>query len=269
MQLDRSDVTRLAFLADIHGNLPALQAVILDLHTQSPDAVYLVGDQINRCPWSNEVFDLISDLGWPSIYGNHELVLRKLSGSHEPYVFDDRRRFPDLWWTLQRLGSRRLEALTKLPSDLSLDAGGGPPIRLVHGVPGNPFRGVFLHSDAQHIDGAFAGVDEPLVVCAHTHQPLHRSMERRLILNGGSVGIPYNGDPPRAVLGLDVHGRRLDASFPAGGVSCGVRAQGVRAPGPVQGVRPACRHLSPDCGNGAALGERLRSLVERTTPKPA
>jgi predicted phosphodiesterase len=51
---------RLAFLSDIHGNLPALEAVVDDLKSTAPDAVYLMGDQISRVPWHNEVMDLLA-----------------------------------------------------------------------------------------------------------------------------------------------------------------------------------------------------------------
>jgi hypothetical protein len=54
---------RLAFLADIHGNLPALEAVLCDLRRQTPDQVYLAGDLVNRCPWNNEVMALLADVG--------------------------------------------------------------------------------------------------------------------------------------------------------------------------------------------------------------
>ena len=71
---------RVAFLADIHGNLPALEAVLRDLAHQAPDAVYLVGDQINRCPWNNEVLDLLAialdtdHLGWRDQIGEAKAI---------------------------------------------------------------------------------------------------------------------------------------------------------------------------------------------------
>jgi predicted phosphodiesterase len=187
-------LTRIAFLADIHGNLPALEAVAKDLSAQSPDAVFLVGDQINRCPWNNEVMDLIASQGWPSIYGNHEFVIRNLAAPHDPWTFDDRQRFPDLWWSMQRLEARHMETIRGLPPELSLEFGEGAPIHVVHGVPGDPFRGVYPDTDEREVAKAFAAVGEPVIVCAHTHRPLRRTVGNRRIFNGGSVGMPYNGD---------------------------------------------------------------------------
>ena len=196
---------RIAFLADIHGNLPALEAVIGDLKDQAPDAVYLVGDQINRCPWSNEVMELARDHGWPMIAGNHEWVVARLGTVQLPPPFENRARFQDLWWTWERLDPTNLATVRALPLMARIDADGlggqnGPtqimtPIRLEHGVPGNPFVGFTDAMPVQKLLGALAGVREPVVVCGHTHCPLVRREAGYLICNGGSVGMPYNGDP--------------------------------------------------------------------------
>ncbi len=67
---------RLAFLADIHSNLPALEAVLADLKEQAPDLVYLVGDQVNRCPVAQRSHGPAHRRWtWPAIFGNHDLVV--------------------------------------------------------------------------------------------------------------------------------------------------------------------------------------------------
>jgi predicted phosphodiesterase len=195
---------RIAFLADIHGNLPALEAVVADLKKQAPDAVYLVGDQINRCPWTNEVLDLIADKGWTGICGNHELVVRHLAKPHSPIVFDNRKRFVDLWWTVERLDDRHLAAIEELPEELELEFDGCEAVRIVHGVPGDAFRGIFPGTEPEQVAAMLENVVEPIVVCGHTHRPLQRTYQRsdgdrshvgaHFVVNGGSVGIPYNGD---------------------------------------------------------------------------
>src|SRR5215212_4824484 len=102
---------RVAILADIHGNLPALEAVLSDLKTQSPDVVYLAGDQINRCPWSNEVLDLQASLAWPAIQGNHELIIGAINTPANRPPFTNRTRFIDLWWTQEHLPAHHLAAI--------------------------------------------------------------------------------------------------------------------------------------------------------------
>ena len=194
---------RIAILADIHGNLPALEAVLADLKHQSPDAVYLAGDQINRCPWSSDVMDLLATLGWPAIEGNHELVIGKINTPANEPPFTNRARFIDLWWTQEHLSSHHLTTVRQLPAERTLHFAEAPPIRLVHGVPGNPFLGLMAETSPAIVNRVLANVTEPVVICAHTHRPLARTTERWQIFNGGSVGAPYNGDPRAHYLLLD------------------------------------------------------------------
>jgi len=209
---------RIAILADIHGNLPALEAVLADLTQQAPDAVYLLGDSINRCPWNNEVLDCLTARGWPSICGNHELVIGRLGTPQNRPPFTDRVRFPTLWWTAEQLTPRHLQAIRLLPAELRLDLDGCPPLRLLHGKPGNPFVGFLPEAHDESLADELATTAEAVVVCAHTHRPLLRTVRRLAadaagprawhIFNGGSVGLPYNGDPRAQYLLLDGKGQQ-------------------------------------------------------------
>lgn len=194
---------RLAFLADIHGNLPALEAVLRDLRGHTPDQVYLVGDLVNRCPWNNEVMDVLADVGWPGVVGNHDLVVGRI---HTPYnlpPFTDRQRFRSLWWTAEMLHPHHLQTLRRLPAARRIDWHPFPPIRLFHGSPGNMFLGLYPEMESNTIAALLDGVAEPVVVCAHTHRPLARRTGGWTIFNGGSVGLPYTGAPRAQYLLLD------------------------------------------------------------------
>ncbi len=194
---------RIAFLPDIHGNLPALEAVLQDLKTQTPDRVYFVGDQVNRCPWSREVMDLVLDSGWPAIRGNHEVVLARFNQAPAEKMSELMQRYPALAWTWQQLRPEHRRALEEWPDELPLHLPGRPWIRIVHGIPGNPFIGIYPEATDEEIERDLAPVDEPVVVCGHTHRPLVRQSGRWFICNGGSIGLPYNGDPRAQYLLLD------------------------------------------------------------------
>lgn len=194
---------RLAFLADIHGNLPALEAVLRDLRTQAPDQIFLAGDLVNRCPWNNEVMDLLDSAGWPGVIGNHDLVVGRIHTPHNMPPFTDRQRFRSLWWTAATLRPQHLQSLRRLPAARIIVQPPFPPIRLFHGAPANLFLGLYPEMDAATIGALLAGVAEPVVVCAHTHRPLARRAQGWSIFNGGSVGLPYNGDPRAQYLILD------------------------------------------------------------------
>lgn len=198
---------RLALLGDIHGNLLALEAALVDLHNQAPDAVYLLGDHVNRCPWNVEVMDLLLEHEWPSVQGNHDRVIAHLHTPQNRAPFTDERRFPVIHWTWEQLAPHHIERLRALPERLTVECAvdlGGPPICLFHGVPGNPFIGILPEADDNELDQFIDGVAEPYVICGHTHRPLDRGISGRRVLNPGSIGLPYNSDPRAQYLILDL-----------------------------------------------------------------
>lgn len=227
---------RIAFLADIHGNLPALEAVIGDLKTHSPDAIYLLGDQINRCPWTNEVLDLIDQLGWPKVYGNHEYIISKIRTPENFEPFNDSLRFPTLWWTQAQLSAAHLAAMRQLPAEMVLAIEQFPSIYITHGIPSNCFRGFLAEDEDLFYEKSLASVTPEIVVTAHTHRPLDRQIGQRRVLNPGSVGLPYNGDPRAQYMLLDVRNgiwqpqfcqvvynlEVLSAAFDSSGMRCEV-----------------------------------------------
>ena len=130
-------MTRLAVLADIHGNLPALQAVIKDMAQFAVDQVVVAGDSVNWGPFSREVMEVVSAGGWAAICGNNEL-----------YALDfETPRMPPHWssFTLppilrEQLGADWLNAIACLPDELCLRFLDAPALRVFHGVPGDPFQ---------------------------------------------------------------------------------------------------------------------------------
>ena len=209
---------RLAFLGDIHGNLPALEAVLDDIGKQAPDSVFLLGDLINRCPWTLEVLDVLRQRDWLSVQGNHDLVLAQLNTPDSWPQFNDRNRFPNIHWTWEQLRPQDLRYLLHLPHDLLIQIEDAPPLRLFHGLPDNPFAGIVPNADEESVSGQIAVYDEPILICGHTHQPMDRTVTKpstsahngasypgkQRILNPGSVGMPYNGDPRAHYLLLDL-----------------------------------------------------------------
>ena len=151
---------RIAFIADIHANLPALEAVVADLRTQAPDAVFHLGDLVNRCPWPGEVVDLIVAAGWAGIYGNHDHVVARLHTPENRTPFTDRDRFRDLWWTAGALTASQLKYLYDLPETLPLEFPGAPALRLIHGMPGNCYWGLYGGSPDAELAQQVASVAE-------------------------------------------------------------------------------------------------------------
>ena len=132
----------IALLSDIHGNLPALEAVAEDIRSRSPDAVFVLGDMINGCPWSDRVLDRLLEYGWPMLLGNHDDAVLQLDTPRMEPRYADRQRYATLWWTRKQLSPRHSTLLAALPTEMQPRFDGVAPLRLVHGIPGNFFVGL-------------------------------------------------------------------------------------------------------------------------------
>src|SRR6185312_3897712 len=183
-----------AVIGDMHGNLPAFDAVMDDLASVKPDAIYLAGDYVNRGPQSGAVVERAMALGLPAISGNHDTWLASMAhGRHIPA------NWGDSWWTPQRLAvgeltAQRLAWLDALPATLHIELPGAAPVLLVHGSPRSSREGMGrMFSDAQAAE-ALAGVEERTVIGAHIHYPWERHVYGTHVVVIGAVGCPFNGD---------------------------------------------------------------------------
>ena len=183
-------MTRLAVLADVHGNLPALEAVIADVAGETFDQVIVAGDLINIGPWSREVLEAVFDLGWVVIRGNHEhylldrVALSPLN-AHKDWAFLD--------FLAEQLGEAWQARLAVMPDELSLRFADAPPLRVVHAAPGNPYRTITRVSSEADARALLTGVAEGSVVAGHYHMAFERRLGDWQIINPGPVGTPHDG----------------------------------------------------------------------------
>lgn len=196
-------MTRLALLSDIHANLPALEAVAADIDAARPSAVYVLGDMVNGCAWPAETLDFIMARGWPMLIGNHDDAVIQLGTARMEPRYADRAFYATLWWTRERLRPDQVALLEALPRELSLSFADAPPVRLLHGLPGNFFAGFRPDSPADWMAAQLAAIDESTVVDGHTHFPMARRVGRWQVVNTGSAGAPYDGDPRPSYALLD------------------------------------------------------------------
>ena len=206
---------RLAVLGDIHGNLPALEAVLADARAQGGTGYLLTGDLAARAPFPLETLQCLQSLP----------VLGAIRGNVDQYQIDFAQhgapedvRHNGYWelikWTDQALGAKGVAYLASLPPEQVLHLSGFPPLRLVHEGPAgirSPFlipekdaaaRGLFLQSglwpkigEPPRLSQLIQRVSESLLICAHTHIPWQERVGECLVINPGSVGLPLNGDP--------------------------------------------------------------------------
>ena len=176
-----------AVLSDVHGVLPVLDAVLAEPDVRAADRVVVTGDHAAG-PMPVEVLDRLTGLGSRVLLvrGNADRELVALArGGTAPY--------PESVWAAGQLRPDQVELLDGLPHPVRLEVDGFGPVVFCHGTPRDDEEVVLVDTRLERWAEAFAGLaaDERTVVCGHTHMPFVRLVDRRLVVNPGSVGMPY------------------------------------------------------------------------------
>ena len=193
---------RVAAISDIHGNLPALEAVLAEVEAEDVDAVVVPGDTISG-PWAAEVFDLL--------HGRGSIFVR---GNADREVLDRSDRFGQLApWSADRLGASRLAAAAEWPLTASFAVDGLGSVLVCHSTPSSDEPIYTRITPDDEVVALLGDVDADVVVCGHTHVQFDRTLSSGLrVVNAGSVGMPYEGARGAywALLGPDVELRRTE-----------------------------------------------------------
>ncbi len=192
---------RIAVVSDIHGNLTAFEAVLADLQSVSPDLVLHGGDLAAPGARPAEVLDRIIALGLPGVLGNTDEML-----SRPQSLLDFAQRTPQLGAmksvlleiadaTRARLTPAHLDWLNAQPLIHR-----EPGLALVHASPASCWDSPPPDADAAQLAECYGGLDSPLVAFGHLHQPFIRPLAGFALVNCGSVGQPFDGDPRASYL---------------------------------------------------------------------
>jgi putative phosphoesterase len=169
---------RVAALYDVHGNLPALEAVLAEVGREAVDAIVIGGDIAAGPPQPREVVELV----------------RSLPNAHCIRGNADRLRDPEfagdegLAWLLERIDDDQADWLVSLPFSVVLD-----DTLYVHATPLDDTTVVTELTSDEKLAGLLRDVEQRRVVAGHTHMQLERPVGERLFVNAGSVGWPYEG----------------------------------------------------------------------------
>jgi predicted phosphodiesterase len=192
---------KVAALYDIHGNLPALDAVLAEIPI---DTTILIGGDTVAGPFPSETLERLRGIGarvsW--IRGNAD---RELTPGEE------HRAPPEhLAWVRARLTDEQIGFLFGLPPTLTLEVEGLGRVLFCHATPLNDEDVFTSITPEERVARHFGNVDADVVVCGHTHMQFDRVIAGTRVVNAGSVGWPYE-DADGAYwlsLGLDVEHRR-------------------------------------------------------------
>ena len=206
-------MTRLAVLSDIHGNLPALEAVLADLAGFEVDQIIVAGDVVNWGPFSAQVMDRLAALPCAIIRGNNEFYLLDYNTPRAPLSWSDRSQWQMLPWLQRQLAGAYHARVAVWPDTLSLRFPDGPPIRVVHGSPRSPWEGIFSTTTPAELASMVGDIEESIVIAGHTHLAMDRRIGDLRVLNPGSVGVPLDGALEASYLLLEARDGAWQAAF--------------------------------------------------------
>jgi putative phosphoesterase len=197
---------RVAALYDIHGHLPALEAVLAEVDESGADMI-LVGGDFSTGPMGAETVDLLRERSASTrfIRGNADRELwapgPEREGGPPPESLD---------WARRQLGDERIRFLRSLPETVTVEVDGLGRALFCHATPRSDEEIVTELTPDERLRQVLAGVEEPVVVCGHTHVQVDRQVGSIRLVNAGSVGMPYEDEPGAywALLGPDVELRR-------------------------------------------------------------
>jgi len=182
---------RMALIADVHGNLPALEAVAADIAAHGISRVVNLGDHVSGPLWPRETADFLMQKPWVGISGNHDRQV----------AFDDPADHgPSDRYAFERLTPANMKWLAALPTSAMLDDAG---MLLCHGIPGDdreylletPEHGRLRLARPAEIAARVGATAAPLIGCGHSHSPrLVHLPGGAAIVNPGSVGLPAYAD---------------------------------------------------------------------------
>ena len=210
-----------AIISDVHGNYPALAAVLADAKKQRVDGYLLLGDYYCEMPWPNEVVDAVRALPHAHVVqGNKEGYLTELAKQdQETWIYE---QFATLYWNYRSLRPDNMDYLMHLPDELLIKEADGTTFHLFHN-PGYLFNGTLLEALSgknyvlwrktplthqnyiehirQRIDAdrelleKFSGIPKCVYLFGHTHVQWHLKIGKSLIINPGACGLPVDFNP--------------------------------------------------------------------------
>ncbi len=198
---------KVAAIYDIHGNEPALEAALSEIQKEQPDLIVVGGDIVSG-PMPRATLELLWTLGdrLRTLQGNGD---REVVAAFDGVPFGEQLP-PEVrettQWVAGQLERPHRDFLANLPPQLTIPIDGLGEVLFCHATPRNDEELFTQASPEERLRLFFAGVQQPIVVCGHTHIQFELELDALRIVNAGSVGMPY-ADQPGAywlLLGPDI-----------------------------------------------------------------
>jgi len=206
----------LVIFGDIHGNLPALEAVLAEMDARAAGDLCCLGDLVGYGTFPNEVVEQIRSRNIPTIMGNYDQGVGNSSddcGCAYKTEIEEERGKRSIAWTNARTSDENKAYLRELPAHGPLQLG-DLRVLLVHGSPRKVNEYLFEDRPDEYFERIMDVAEADVLVCGHTHLPYHKVLPSgRQIVNAGSVGKPKDLDPRAGYVVLTANGTDLQVEF--------------------------------------------------------
>ena len=187
---------RVALISDLHGNEVALEAVLADAERARADRVVCLGDVATLGPRPRQVLARLEALGCACITGNHDAFMLDAALIHTytetPIIVDA------VDWCRAQLGTRELDFLRTFSATLAIELGGGATLFCYHGTPRSHMEELLPTASAAELDRVLDARPATVLAGGHTHLQMLRTHRGSLVVNPGSVGMPFREAPAGA-----------------------------------------------------------------------
>ena len=209
-------MNRITIFGDIHGNLPALEAVFTDIDNQRTNPLYCLGDLVGYGTFPNEVIGTIRERNIPTLMGNYDQGVGNSSDdcgcaytSKEAEALGKR----SIAWTNKNTTDENKQYLRQLVNHIPLQLE-GLCVLLVHGSPRKINEYLYEHRPDATMERLLDLAEADVLVCGHTHIPYHRILPSgRHVINAGSVGKPKDKNPAACYVVMEATENDLNVEF--------------------------------------------------------
>ena len=186
----------IAFISDIHGNLPALEAAVDDAKSHGAEQIICAGDVTGYGPFPDQACRFLKKEKIPSIMGNYDRKVVEAAEQGKPSSKEMKaKKRKILLWTIKNLGKQSLIYLKGLPAEIDLKLSPGHRVLIVHGSPVSADDAIYPSITRPGLDTKLSDIRPDILVCGHTHIPFVKRFGGMLVVNCGSAGHPVDGDP--------------------------------------------------------------------------
>src|SRR6185437_972703 len=180
---------RVALISDIHGNEIALRAVLASIAREGVDQVVCLGDVATLGPRPTVILAMLREMGCPTIVGNHDEFMLRPDLVHGyakvPIIVDA------VHWCRAELTSTDLDQIRAFVPEMDIPLGGGATLHLFHGSPRSNVEDLLATTPADELATMLDGRSATVLAGGHTHVQMLRQHRGMLLVNPGSVGMPF------------------------------------------------------------------------------